>query len=933
MEPVSKTTTDSAPGGVKAGYFGGPAFGTSPPWVSSPILALVIILAAVFSVEAVLMVFLNLLPEEWGRFDLFIDTFLLTVLVFPVLYFLMVKPMQLYIEQRERAEEQIRKSSELLENLFSNEYYGILLMDPSLKILRFNHAFAAASGLEASEIHEQSYFSIISDQEQEKVFRQVLETGQPSFNYDKPFRNQLKPEGETSYWDWNLLPIKDENGIVRLLILTLLDRSKHDLTAVALRQTQRNYEALVNSIEGIVWEADVSTFSFTFVSRQAEHLLGYPINRWTEEPSFWREHIYEDDRDWAVNYCLAATKQKLDHEFQYRMVSTSGELVWLRDLVHVVVEEDEPVKLRGIMVDITKQKKDEEELKQRTRELTILHAIGTAISTTLDLKDLMAELERLLRLHLEEWPGGALYLYDTASKGLNLEVTWGILHQACVEMGQAEWFGKQTAGMEDGEMKIQAGSLADLKPELQLGEDECQPEYKCYLSIPLPGRGQMLGVLFLFGLSEGRISLRQQNFFSSLGHEVGAAVQNARLFEAELRARQTAEAFSAASLALTESLEPERVMLTLLYYANSLAPYDYAHVLLLEDENKLILKASMPPSGNGVGGSDGTGYEDKITISAEATPIFGELIEEARSILLPVLLPEHKVAELPGMDEIGSYLAAPLVNKGKVVGLCGLGKAEPGFYQPSHQRLLEALGGQAAVVIENAWLFEQVRAGRERLQMLSRQLVEVQEAERRYVARELHDEAGQALTSILYGLSLLEHDSQGDKTLLANVGRIKQITNEVLENVHRLAKDLMPSTLEHLGLVDAIAYQVKEVGDLYGLEAQFKAVGVDENAFRHEIETAVYRIVQEALTNVVRHAKARNVNVLLEKSGSSLKVLIEDDGAGFDLNSLRRRERLGLVGMQQRAEMLGGELVLESSPGMGTTVVVEVPDADTDIDS
>jgi len=234
------------------------------------------------------------------------------------------------------------------------------------------------------------------------------------------------------------------------------------------------------------------------------------------------------------------------------------------------------------------------------------------------------------------------------------------------------------------------------------------------------------------------------------------------------------------------------------------------------------------------------------------------------------------------------------------------------------------------VAIQNAWLFEQVRAGRERLQSLSRRLVQVQEAERRYVARELHDEAGQSLTSLVFGLGQLEQETDRSRTI-ARVAELKQMTHRVLEDLHRLAMDLRPASLDHLGLVVALKQYVKMTGDRYGLIAQFKALEFEGERLPPAMETALYRIVQEALTNAVRHAQATRVDVLLERRGDQLVVVIEDNGAGFDADMARFASsgRLGLLGMQERVEMLGGSLVIESAAGAGTTIVVEVPYADS----
>jgi PAS domain S-box-containing protein len=136
---------------------------------------------------------------------------------------------------------------------------------------------------------------------------------------------------------------------------------------------QQRFADLVNSVEGIVWEADAETFVFSFVSEQAQRILSYPIERWLHEPTFWQDHLHPNDRGWAIDFCLKATAEKRNHDFEYRMLAADGRSVWLRDLVTVVVEGDRATQLRGVMVDITKRKRAEGALREQADLLNLTH--------------------------------------------------------------------------------------------------------------------------------------------------------------------------------------------------------------------------------------------------------------------------------------------------------------------------------------------------------------------------------------------------------------------------------------------------------------------------------------------------------------------------------------------------------------------------------
>jgi signal transduction histidine kinase len=278
---------------------------------------------------------------------------------------------------------------------------------------------------------------------------------------------------------------------------------------------------------------------------------------------------------------------------------------------------------------------------------------------------------------------------------------------------------------------------------------------------------------------------------------------------------------------------------------------------------------------------------------------------------------------MDGFEWSRSFLSGLLRVEGQVIGFVNLFASKPKFFTPAMRNRLVAFASQASVAIQNAWLFEQVRASRERLQSLSRRLVEIQESERLYISRELHDEAGQILTSMMLDLRLLEKEASQPEVVIKLVAKMEESLNEVLENLHRVAMALRPASLDHLGLIAALRQHVESVGEKHGLTVNFRSGKVEER-LPANVETVLYRIVQEALTNIIRHAHASRVDVALTVRDHHLVVIIEDNGIGFNPETASDDQHLGLFGMRERTEMIDGELTIESAPGKGTTIMLEV---------
>jgi PAS domain S-box-containing protein len=220
---------------------------------------------------------------------------------------------------------------------------------------------------------------------------------------------------------------------------------------------------------------------------------------------------------------------------------------------------------------------------------------------------------------------------------------------------------------------------------------------------------------------------------------------------------------------------------------------------------------------------------------------------------------------------------------------------------------------------------DQLRASREQLRELSRFLESVREDERTRLAREMHDELGQTLTALKIDLSWLARRLlQERQPLLEKTASMGELIDEAIQTVKRIATELRPGVLDDLGLADAIEWQTQELGKRTDITFRFNAYP-EQVIVDRDRSTAIFRICQEALTNVVRHADATRVSVSLKKGSSRISLRIRDNGKGVEESQTLDPGALGLLGMRERARDWGGEVAITGAPGKGTLVVVSIP--------
>jgi len=535
--------------------------------------------------------------------------------------------------------------------------------------------------------------------------------------------------------------------------------------------------------------------------------------------------------------------------------------------------------------------------------LRLLVNAGIALSSELSLGAL---LQRIVETAAEITDAryAALGVIDKTGQALETFLTTGIDADAYAAIGDPP-HGRGILGVLIRDAQpLRLHDIAD--DPRSLGFPPNHPPMKSFLGVPILLRGVAYGNLYLTEKAGGQDFNEEDLELSQLlAAQAAVAIENARLYESSTRWLRQFESLNEVGNALSSELELEPLLGLVARRLQELVDAKVVLIALLEDD-LLRVAAAEGESAYGAVGME-------LTLGGSKA---GRVLERGRSERIDSVLddPEvdHQATRRLGVH---SALYVPLVVRGRPIGIV-IAHDKQGAtltFTEEDLRLAESLAARAAIAVD---LSE--RVSRDSV----RRVVEAQELERARLARELHDETGQALTSILLGLKPLEQtvDSAEAREALASV---RELVISTLQDVRRLAVELRPSALDDFGLVPAVERLTQTFREQSGLRVDLES-RLGEERLPTDAETTLYRVIQEALTNVIKHAGADRVSILLQRKNSAVVAVVEDDGSGFD-PSATRVDALGLAGMRERVSLAGGRLQVESTLGSGTTVVAEVP--------
>jgi signal transduction histidine kinase len=537
----------------------------------------------------------------------------------------------------------------------------------------------------------------------------------------------------------------------------------------------------------------------------------------------------------------------------------------------------------------------------------VLVDAGIALSSELSLDGLLQQLvETAAQLTGARY--AALGVIDQTGTGLERFLTTGIDAETHAAIGDLPR-GRGILGVLIREAKpLRLDDLGD--DPRSVGFPAHHPPMRSFLGVPILLRGVSYGNLYLTEKDGGgSFTDEDEELTQLLAAQAAVAIENTRLYDTSNRWLRHLESLGEIGDALASELELEPLLALVARRLRGLINARIVLIALPETGGQILRIAAADGEGSDAYGLTGV----ELELGGSKT---GRVLQRGRSERVDSVLDD------PEMDQqvarrmgVRSALYAPLLVEGSPIGVVvahdRLGATSS--FTDEDVRLTESLAARAATAVALSQ-----RVSRDAV----RRVVQAQELERARLARELHDETGQALTSILLGLKSLEDRAAGEDDRAA-VAELRELVVSTLQDVRRLAVELRPAALDDFGLVPAVER-------LRDIVAEQGAISVDVQSelsdarLPADTETALYRIAQEAFTNVLKHAAASRVTLRLTRRDHTVTLVVHDDGKGFDPASVRDGS-LGLVGMGERVALLGGRLTIESSEGAGTMLKAEVP--------
>ncbi|MFQ5718050.1 MAG: GAF domain-containing protein [Acidobacteriota bacterium] len=584
-----------------------------------------------------------------------------------------------------------------------------------------------------------------------------------------------------------------------------------------------------------------------------------------------------------------------------------------------------------VVRDISHRKNNEAQVLRRTRQLSILHEVGSLVNRQLDLNTVLSSaLERLRQLvHCDV---AAFFINAAGQEGVMLRLQEG--SGVAQELLERERRRERSTGPEwraahrrevvlhenvQDSSTAATGLLADAR-------------VRAAAYLPIETRGRLFGILALGRQDNAPFSSEDLDLFLPLGQLLATAVENAQLVDGLRRLNEQLVALHELSARLASNVsEAHAERETLSSLAHSLG--GRAVLLFMPDASgqhlRLRSSVGLPAS-----------LRQDLSVSLEI-PLDDDPDDPAARAFLSHQMVEHTgFGSPPGVEgwkyltdviPLKSLVAAPVRHRDEALGAVCVGFTVYRALDDDERRLVHMALRSAGAFISNARLFSDLEKHRHSLAHLSSQILTAQEEERRHLSRELHDGIGQSLSALKLGIEMMARDKNSlSDSIREDLQRTLGIASDTIAELRRISHDLRPSILDDLGLIPTLRWFARRFTEQTGAEVSVEVRG-DGRGIAPRQDVNLYRIVQEGLNNAVTHGKARRIRVAIDIDTSMLKMVITDDGCGFDASAVPSAESpgLGLASIKERINLMGGRFRTKTRPGAGTSLIIEVPSTDT----
>jgi PAS domain S-box-containing protein len=714
--------------------------------------------------------------------------------------------------------------------------------------------------------------------------------------------------GEIRWFDWIDRAIYAPDGVLTEYQAVGRDITEKVSREQALRESEERFRVLAENASDLIAIYSWEDGRILYMSPSCEKLLGYSA----QSAMAGEEFVLFEDAEWDVvnNRLTEAFNYGLEQKFESRVRRKDGQWIWLESSVQLIPDSAD---LMVIARDVTIRKEMEEAAWKSAERAIVLRKIDQLILESKSpnqfvapvLEEVWHYLKGDLAVFFEYKLDSQSLIVVTAANedgdfvpGQEFDLSNPQIIQS-YRSGFIEWI---------DDLEDHPGLAVHLSAVKEAG-------YESLVFAPLLAQGEIIGGLCIASRIKNAFRQEDVDFSRDVAASLAYGIREANLLDELRQLVSQREVLRRASLDLAAELDHDVLLATIVSRAISLGGASGGGLCMWDEENNCLVwnvvvgETSIIPGSTIVPGVD----------------VAGKVFQDGATTVLEDFLIIPGEPEDENRKKPFSAAAFPITWRQQKLGLLVLFLDDPQSYNQQKEDLIKLFVIQCAIAIANARLFEVEKSARSQLSQLNQYLQSAREEERAKIAREIHDEFGQRLTVMKMDASWLhKHLPENEILLRRKAQDLAELIDNTIYLMRQIATQLRPGILDDFGLSAAIEWQIHEFISHYNIHCDYDIVDVG-SGLPQELATTVFRIFQETLTNIARHAAATQVDIQLYTAGKEIHLTVSDNGRGMVAGSMLVESGYGLIGMRERAASVGGILEISSSPGNGTQIHLTVP--------